>query len=131
MKILECVSISVFFSSVGIPIDIASYAVELKTCVIIAGIKIFKSIIKKKRKKHDKIVLLAHHRCRQTNHCVPNRIIYGGISRQEVFFVFVLMRNFSFPHFLSSNFDFICNNNKQVYFVKMHPTMSSEYAFCW
>ena len=31
---------------------------------------------------------------------------------------------------LSSNFDFICNNNKQVYFVKMHPTMSSEY-FRW
>ena len=29
--------------------------------------------------------------------------------------------------FLSNNFDFICNNNKQLYFVKMHPTMSSEY----
>ena len=50
----ECVSISVFLSSVGMPIDIASYAVEFKTCVIIAGIKIFISIIKKKRKKHDK-----------------------------------------------------------------------------
>ena len=31
--------------------------------------------------------------------------------------------------FLSNNFDFICNNDKEVYFVKMHPTMSSEYCF--
>ena len=31
--------------------------------------------------------------------------------------------------FLSNNFDFICNNNKQLYFVKVHPTMSSEYFF--
>ena len=31
--------------------------------------------------------------------------------------------------FLSNNFDFICNNNKQLYFVKMHPTMPSEYFF--
>ena len=31
--------------------------------------------------------------------------------------------------FLTNNFDFICNNNKQLYFVKMHPTMPSEYFF--
>ena len=31
--------------------------------------------------------------------------------------------------FLSNNFDFICNNNKQLYFVKMHPIMPSEYFF--
>ena len=86
MKILECVSISVFFSSVGIPIDIASYAVELKTCVIIAGIKIFKSIIKKKRKKHDKIVLLAHHRCRQTNHlCSKSNHLWWNITSRNFF----------------------------------------------
>ena len=53
------------------------------------------------------------------------------ISRQETFFVFILMRNFAFTHFLRNNFDFICNNNKEVYFVKMHPTMSSEYVFYW
>ena len=31
--------------------------------------------------------------------------------------------------FLSNNFDLICNNNKQLYFVKMHPTMLTEYFF--
>ena len=36
---------------------------------------------------------------------------------------------FAVTYFLSNNFDFICNNNKQLYFVKMHPTMLSEYFF--
>ena len=31
--------------------------------------------------------------------------------------------------FLTNNFDSICNNNKQLYFVKIHPTMQSEYFF--
>ena len=42
----------------GIPIRITSSAIGLKTCAITAGIKKFKSIIRK-GKKQDKIVLLA------------------------------------------------------------------------
>ena len=53
------VIISTFDSLVGVPIGITSSAIGLKTCAITAVIKKFKSIIKKKRKKHDKIVLLA------------------------------------------------------------------------
>ena len=53
-----CVSISAFSSLVGLPIGTASSAVALKICAITAGIKKYKSLIKKKRKKHDKIVLL-------------------------------------------------------------------------
>ena len=45
-------------SLVGVPVGIASSAVGLKICAITAGIKKYKSIIKKNRKKHDKIVLL-------------------------------------------------------------------------
>ena len=56
--ITGCVSISDFASLVGIPIGITSSAIGLKICAITAGIKKYKSIIKKK-KKHDKIVLLA------------------------------------------------------------------------
>ena len=52
-----CISISAFASLVGIPIGIASSAIGLKICAITAGIKKYKSIIKKK--KHDKIILLA------------------------------------------------------------------------
>ena len=53
-----CVSISAFASLVSIPVGIASFAVGLKICATIAAIKKCKSIIKKKRKKHDEIVLL-------------------------------------------------------------------------
>ena len=54
-----CVSISAFASLAGTLIGITSSAVELKICVLTAGIKKYKSIIKKKKKKHDKIALLA------------------------------------------------------------------------
>ena len=53
------ISISVFASLVGIPIGVTSSSVGVKICVITLGIKKYKSIIKKKRKKYDKVVLLA------------------------------------------------------------------------
>ena len=46
-----CVSISDFASLVGISIGIASSAVVLKICAIIAGTKKYNSIIKKKRRR--------------------------------------------------------------------------------
>ena len=58
--ITGCISISAFASLLGLPIGITSSAIELKTCAIPAGIKRYKSTIKKNKKKHDKIVLLAN-----------------------------------------------------------------------
>ena len=54
-----CVSIFAFTSLVGVPACIASPAIGLNICALTTGIKMHKSVIKKKRKKHDKIVLLA------------------------------------------------------------------------
>ena len=54
-----CVSIVAFGSLVGIPMAIVSSAIALKICVKTAVIKKYKSIIKKNKKNHDKIVLLA------------------------------------------------------------------------
>ena len=54
-----CVSISAFASLVGIPVGIASSAATIKICVITAGIKKYKSVIKKKKKEQEKIALLA------------------------------------------------------------------------
>ena len=54
----SCVSVSTFASLVCVPVGITSSAVGIKICAITAGIKKYKSIIKKKKKKHDKIVLL-------------------------------------------------------------------------
>ena len=56
--ITGCLSISAFTSIVGIPLEITSSAIGSKICAITAGIKKYKSIMKKKR-KHNKIVLLA------------------------------------------------------------------------
>ena len=53
-----CVSVSAFASLICVPVGITSSAVGINICAIIAGIKKYKSIIKKAKKKHDKIVLL-------------------------------------------------------------------------
>ena len=57
--ITQCVFISAFSSWLGIPIGTTSSGIGLKICAIIAAIKKHKSIIKKTKKKHDQIVLLA------------------------------------------------------------------------
>ena len=55
-----CISNSAFASLMGFLIRITSSAIQLKVCAIVAGIKNYKSIVKKKKKKkHDKILLLA------------------------------------------------------------------------
>ena len=48
------VSICAFASLASIPVGIASSGAGLKICVITAGIKKYKSTIKKKKKKHEK-----------------------------------------------------------------------------
>ena len=53
------VSISAFAPLAGISIGITSSAIGLKICARTAGIVKYKSIIKKKKMKHDKIALLA------------------------------------------------------------------------
>ena len=50
------VSVSAFSSLVGIPIGIASSAMGLKKVLVLtAGIKKYKSIIKKNKKKHESL----------------------------------------------------------------------------
>ena len=53
-----CLSVSAFASSVPIPVGLMSSAVGTKICEVIAGIKNYNSIIKKKNKNHEKRVLL-------------------------------------------------------------------------
>ena len=52
------VSISEFALLVAIPVDITSSAVAIEIRAITEKIKKYKSIIKKKKKKHDKTMLL-------------------------------------------------------------------------
>ena len=55
--ITGCISISSFASLVAISVEITSSAVGINICPVTAPIKKDKSIIKKKKEKHDEIVL--------------------------------------------------------------------------
>ena len=56
--ITGCISISAFPSLLGISLGVKSFAIGLKICTIAVGIEKCKSIIKRKKTKHDKIVFL-------------------------------------------------------------------------
>ena len=87
--ITGCVSISAFACLVGVPIGITSYAIGLKMCVTIAGIKKHKSINKKNKKKHDKIVLLAKSKWNITEVLISKALFDPNMSHDE----FVLINN--------------------------------------
>ena len=81
--ITGCISTSAFASLLGIPIEIASSAIGLKICAITARIKKYKSIIKKKKKEHDKIVLLAKSKLNNIEVLFLKVLIDSNISRDE------------------------------------------------
>ena len=81
--VTRLVSISAFASIVGILIGYTSSAVGLKICAIIAGIKNYKSIIKKMRKEHDQIVLLAKTELNRIEVLISKALIDSYISHDE------------------------------------------------
>ena len=64
----------------GIPIGITSSAMGLKIRAITAEIKKYKSIIKKKKIKHDKIVLLAKSKLNSIEVLLSKDLIDSNIS---------------------------------------------------
>ena len=78
-----CISISDFASLIDIPIKIRSSAIGLKICAIAAGIKTFKSIIKKKKRKHDEIVFLAKSKSNEIDVLISKALIDSNISHDE------------------------------------------------
>ena len=81
--ITGCISISAFASLLGIPIGNTSSAIGLKICEIAAGIKKDESIIKKKKKKHDKIVLWAKSKSNSTKVSISMALIDSENSHDE------------------------------------------------
>ena len=86
----ECVSISAFVSLVGVFIDSASSAVGLKGFAVTPGIKKYKSIIKKKKKKYDKKVLLAKNKLSIVKVWISKAFIDLCISQYEFILLNVL-----------------------------------------
>ena len=76
-----------FYFFVWYSYRITSSTIGLKICAIAAGIKMYKSIIKKKKKKHDKIVLLAKSKLNNIWLLISKALIDSNIGHDE----FVLM----------------------------------------
>ena len=87
--ITGCISISSFASLLGIPIGITSSAIGLKICAVTAGIKKDKSIIKKRKKKHNKVKLLAKYKLNNIEVLISKVLIDSNISHDK----FVLINN--------------------------------------
>ena len=88
--ITGCVSISASASLVRIPIGITSSVIGFKICVITAGIKKYKTIIeKKKKKKHDKIVLLTKSKLNSMEALISKNLTDSNVNHDE----FVLINN--------------------------------------
>ena len=83
--ITVCISISAFVSLLDIPIGITSTAIELKIYVIAVGIKNYKLIIKKKKKKHDKIVFLIKSNLSSMEVLISKALIDSNISHDDFF----------------------------------------------
>ena len=90
--ITSFVSISAFASLVGIPIGITSSAIGLKICVITTGIKKYKSIIKKKKKNHNKIVLLAKSKLNIIEVLISRALFDSNISHNELVLIDNLLK---------------------------------------
>ena len=88
-SITGCVSISVFTFLLGILIGIKSSVIGLKFCGRTAGIKKCKWIIKKNKKKHDKIISLAKSKLNSTEALISKILIDSKISHDK----FVLINN--------------------------------------
>ena len=92
--ITGCASISAFTSLVGIPTGISSSVIGLKVCVITAGIKKYKSINRKKKKKHDKIVLLAKSKLNNIEVLISKTLIDSNISHDAFALINNILKEF-------------------------------------
>ena len=81
--ITGCVSTSAFTSLVAIPVGITSSAVGLNICIITVVNKKYGSNIKKKKKKHDLIVLLGKNKLDAIEVLISKALIDSYINHDE------------------------------------------------
>ena len=82
-KITGCISVSTFASLLAISIGNTSSVIGLKICAIVAGIKKYRSIIKKKKKEYDKTVLLGKSKLNSIEVLISQTLIQSNISYGE------------------------------------------------
>ena len=90
--------ISAFVSLVDVlvaPVGIIRSAVGINICAITAGVKKYKSVIKKKRKKQDKMVLLAKAKLNATKVLNYKGLIHSCINHDEFVSVNNVLREYN------------------------------------
>ena len=85
----RCVPISAFAALLGISIRITVSAIGLKICTITAGIKKYRSVINKKKTRHNKILLLAKTKLNNVEVLISKALTNSYISHEE----FVLLND--------------------------------------
>ena len=88
-----CVSISTFAWLVCAPVGITISVVRINICAITAGIKRWKSIIKKK-KKHDKMLVLGKDKLNAIEVLISKALIDSHISHDEFLSVNNVLRKY-------------------------------------
>ena len=88
------ISISVFASLLGIPIGITSSVIGLKICAIAAGIKKYKSVIKKKKKNSDEIILLAKSKLNSIEVLISKASINSVINHDELVLINTVLKEY-------------------------------------
>ena len=79
-----CASISAFASLIAIPVGITTSSVGIKICAITAEIKKYKSIIKKKKKHHDKTMLLGKDKLDIIEVLISEALVNSYISHNKL-----------------------------------------------
>ena len=67
----------------------------LKVCAITAEIKKYKSIIKRKKKKHDKLVFLAKSKLNRIEFLISKSLIDSSITHDEFFFKNIVLKEYN------------------------------------
>ena len=90
-----CISISAIASLLSFLIGIMSSAIGLKICAITAGIKRYMSVIKKSKKKHDKIVVLAKSKLSRIEDVISKALIDSIISQGEFVLINIVVKEYN------------------------------------
>ena len=81
-------------SLVSVPVGITSSAVGIKISLITAGIKKYKSIIKKKKKKHGRLVLLGKSKLITIEVHISKALIDSYISHEKLVSINNVLREY-------------------------------------
>ena len=79
----------------GVPLGITSSEIGLKIYAITAGIKKYKSIIKKKKKKHDRVVLSAKSKLNSIEVSISEVLVDSVISHDEFLLITNVIKEYS------------------------------------